>query len=249
MNHQRPCREDARDPAPWSNGAQAIGVPPFADVLADTHRVMRRAGSTLKLEGEVAGGHYVLFAGWLAVAKSMLDGHRQIVDVVLPGGFLDAVSADLCTSAVEIEALTDVSYAAIPRQDWQRLLRECPDLARASDGSARAAMSRMSARMLRLGKGSADSIVAFALCELCLRSTGGGLSEGWAYHIPMTQQQLGDFCGLSAVHMCRTLQRFRRDDILELRAPMRMVIRDLPALAAIAEIDPPVLRQQIVPAA
>jgi CRP/FNR family transcriptional regulator len=248
MHHGWIGQEDRRQRAAVIFAPGDSRAPPAAG-LAEMHRTDRRAGATLKLEGEAAAGLYVLFSGWLVVARSMLNGNRQIIDVVLPGAVLDPASADLCTSAVEIEALTDVSFATIARHDWQRLLRTCPDIACASDRSMRAALSRMSGRMLRLGKGSADSILAFTLCELCLRSTEGGLREGRAYHIPMTQQQLGDFCGLSAVHVCRTLRRMRRAGVLEVRASMSVVIRDLPGLTDIAEIDPRVLRQQILPAA
>lgn len=248
MTHGRLCHASARfvPPMPYDrppDGGAAFGV------LVDHHRFQRKAGSILTLEGEGAGGLYVLVSGWLVAAKSMIDGSRQIVDVVLPGGFLDPASADACTNAVEVQALTDVSFAAIPRPDWQRLLRERPDIARLSERSARAAMARITGRMLRLGKGRAETILAFVLCELCVRSSPGGLIEGHAYHIPMTQQQLGDFCGLSAVHVCRTLRRFKDAGILDPRAQMRIVICDLDALAAIAEIDPEALCRQIVPVA
>jgi len=248
VTHGRLCQDGARPVSPLPPERPAHCATAFG-ALIDTHRFERKAGTILKLEGEAANGLYVLVSGWLVVAKSLVDGSRQIVDVVLSGECLDPASADLGSSAVEVQALTDVSFAAIARHDWQRMLRDRPEIARASDRSSRAAMSRISGRMLRLGKGSAESIMAFALCELFLRSTSCGLTEGRAYHLPMTQQQLGDFCGLSAVHVCRTLRRFRREGILDVPAHMRIVIRDLNALAAIAEIEPGALRRQIVPAA
>ena len=110
-------------------------------------------------------------------------------------------------------------------------------------------MTRMSERMLRLGKGDAESIIAFALCELCLRSTGLSLREVEEFHIPMTQQQLGDLCGLSSVHICRTLRRMARNGILNVRNHMDVTIHDVDTLAEIAEIDPDELRKEIMPRA
>jgi CRP-like cAMP-binding protein len=112
-----------------------------------------------------------------------------------------------------------------------------------------AAISRMTERMLRLGKGTAESIIAFALCELWLRTTQQGLFDGGAFHIPMTQQQLGDLCGLSAVHICRTLRRLERANVLTVTNHMDIVVHDVDRLAAIAEIDAEALRKEIIPAA
>lgn len=219
---------------------------PMSDGLP-RHR--RPAGATIQLEGDGAGRLYIVVSGWLAITRSMTEGHRQIIDVVLPGGVVDPASADPCSSAVDVEALSDVTYATIARQDWQRALRACPEWSWAQDASGRAAMARVSGRMLRLGRGRADSILAYALCELCLRAAQARLQQGRTYHIPMSQRQLGEFCGLSAVHVCRVLQRFRADGLVERCGPSRFKIRDLAALADVADIDPAILCQQILPPA
>ncbi len=220
----------------------------FRDLI-DAYRFDRPAGFTVKLEGEATATVYYLVSGWLVLSKSTANGHRQIVDVVLPGGILDPVSADACTSIVEIEPLTDVSFAAVPREDWHRMLSENPSITREIDIINRAAIARMFERMLRLGKGSAESIIAFAIYELHLRSTVLGMTDGYRLRIPMTQQQLGDFCGLSAVHVCRTLRRLKRHGVLEVTDHMDIRIRDIDALTEIAGIDPDALRQEIIPAA
>jgi CRP-like cAMP-binding protein len=114
---------------------------------------------------------------------------------------------------------------------------------------ASAARSRISERMLRLGKAPAETTIAYTLCELCLRSSKRGLVEGAEFHIPMTQQQLGDLCGLSAVHICRTLRRLERKGVLSVTDHMDIVVHDMETMAGIAEIDPEALRQAIIPAA
>lgn len=217
--------------------------------LIDGHRVERRAGSIIKLEGEAADTVYYVLSGWLITSKSMVDGHRQILDLVLPGGVLDPSSADANTSALEIEPLTDTAFSAIPRDAWARLLKQHAGIGDAVTRATMAAISRMTERMLRLGKGTAESIIAFALCELWLRTTPQGLFDGGAFHIPMTQQQLGDLCGLSAVHICRTLRRLERANVLTVTNHMDIVVHDVNRLAAIAEIDAEALRKEIIPAA
>jgi CRP-like cAMP-binding protein len=218
-------------------------------VLIDAHRHGRPGGSILKLEGDTCQSTYVLISGWIAVSKSTRDGHRQIIDIILPGEILDANLGDPERCAVQIEALSDVNYAAVPHFEWRRLRHAAPEIVDAVDQVTSAILLRMSEHLLRLGKGSAASMIAFALCELCIRTSPSGLIEGETYHIPMTQLQLGDFCGLSAVHVCRTLRRFKRNGLLETADHMDIVIRDLDALAEHAEIDPYTLRRRSVPAA
>jgi CRP-like cAMP-binding protein len=223
--------------------------------LIDGHRMERRAGAIIRLEGEGEdtgngdGTVYFVLSGWLIASKSTLEGHRQIIDVMLPGDSLDPGAAGGDMSAIEVQALTDTTLAVIEGSDWTRLLLRHPEIGRAANRTGKAAIWRMSERMLRLGKGSAESIIAFTLCELCMRSTDHGLVAGRKFHIPMTQQQLGDLCGLSAVHVCRTLRRLERNGVISVTDHMDIVFHDLDALTEIAEIDPETLRQEIIPAA
>jgi CRP-like cAMP-binding protein len=83
---------------------------------------------------------------------------------------------------------------------------------------------------------------------LCLRSTEQGLVDGNGFHIPLTQQVLGDFVGLSSVHVSRTLRRLRRQKVLETGDHLDIVVHDVDRLAQIAEVDLDDLRAQIIPA-
>ncbi len=215
--------------------------------LIRTHLQNHPAKAVIKLEGEESDCVYLMVSGWLCVSKFTMEGNRLIVDILLSGNILDPASADVDISAVEVETLSDVTYAAIPRGTWLRFVDDNPDIVGALHQETGAAWARMSERMLRLGKGGAETIIAYALCELCLRSTGQGLPEVKEFHIPMNQQQLGDLCGLSSVHICRTLRRFERNGILDVSDHMDITIRDIDRLADLAEIDPDDLRNEIVP--
>lgn len=206
-------------------------------------------GAILTFEGDASCSVYYVISGWLAKSKFTADGHRQIVEISLPGDLLSPEGADPGLSAVQVEALTDTKYARIPRQEWLRFLAAHPEVDQGFDRKAAAAVSRMSERILRLGKGSAESRIAYALCELCLLSSPRGLLDQGTFHIPMSQQQLGDYCGLSAVHVCRTLRRFKRNGIIDVSARMDVVIQNIDALAGIAEVDPDTLPAGLIPAA
>lgn len=213
--------------------------------LVDAGRAARARGAMLKLEGDETNSVYFVISGWVLVSKSTAEGQRQIIDIVTRGGLVDPASADPRISSVEIEPLTDLGYAKLSRATLVRLQSEHPEIANLVDRDRRAAMARIGERMLRLGKGSAERRVAFALCELCLRTSRGGLRPERSFHIPMSQQQLGDYTGLSSVHICRTLRRFERNAICTVTDHMDIVIHDLDTMFDIAEIDPEVLPRMI----
>jgi hypothetical protein len=69
------------------------------------------------------------------------------------------------------------------------------------------------------------------------------------FHVPLGQQHLGDFTGLSSVHVCRTLRRLGRLGTLTTDDHMDIRIHDLPDLADRAGVNIATLRAEIIPGA
>jgi len=204
-------------------------------------------GTRLRCEGDESNALFYVADGWLAVSKSLEDGERQILDFILPGETYDPTAADGRTSFVEIEALSDAVVVTTDRAVWARLLRHYRDLWDAESLRDIAAHARQSERMLRLGKCSAETRVAYALIELCLRLSACATPNASAFHVPLGQQQLVDFIGLSSVHVCRTLRRLARQGIITTGDHMNITIHDVAALADLAGVDLAVLRAEIIP--
>lgn len=206
-------------------------------------------GTILRAEGDESPVRFHVVEGWLAVSKSLKDGEQQILEFVLPGETCDPTSADGRTSYAEIRALCDAAVISIDRKIWARLLRDRPELL--EDESVRdiAARVRQSERMLRLGKSSAETRISYVLIEFCLRLSARRPGHDCAFHVPLGQQQLGDFIGLSSVHVCRTLRRLTRQGIITTGDHMDITIHDVPALAELAGVDVAALRAEIIPGA
>jgi CRP-like cAMP-binding protein len=88
-----------------------------------------------------------------------------------------------------------------------------------------------------LGQRTAFERVAHILCELFLRLRAIGITDGSTCEFPVTQVDLADATGLSAVHLNRTLQELRAADLIVLRGKL-LTIPDLPALQAAALFNP-----------
>lgn len=190
---------------------------------------------------------FCVIEGWLAVSKSLQDGERQILEFILPGETYDPTGADGRTSFVQIEAVCDAVVVAVDKSAWGRLLQEHPDLRHRERLMVNAEQARRSEHMLRLGKASAETRIANVLLELFLRVSEGETGEKRAFHVPLGQQQLGDFSGLSSVHVCRTLRRLGRQGVITTADHMDIRVHDLSTLEDLAGVDLETLRNQIVP--
>ena len=209
----------------------------------DRHSVAK--GSMFKSEGEDSHARYYVVAGWLAASKSLGDGEQQILEFVLPGETCDPTGVDGRTSFVQLEALCDAVIVPIDMTTWAQLLRDNTDLRESERRRDIAAQARQSERMLRLGQANAETRIAYVLIELCIRVSGCGAKCDGAFHVPLGQQQLGDFTGLSSVHVCRTLRRLNRVGVIWTGDHMDIKIKDLPALAELAQVDLAELRKEI----
>ena len=75
-----------------------------------------------------------------------------------------------------------------------------------------------------LGRRSAYERIAHLLCEMALRFRAVGLTEDHSYKMPVTQAELGDALGLSTVHVNRTLQELRGNDLISLKGATVQVL-------------------------
>jgi CRP-like cAMP-binding protein len=70
--------------------------------------------------------------------------------------------------------------------------------------------------LLNLGQRSAYERIAHLLIELYIRLRTVGRAQHGRCDFPLTQNDLADATGLTAVHVNRTLQELRRDGLIEL---------------------------------
>ena len=216
----------------------------FEDILQRGQHAVEK-GTILKSEGDETHARLYVAEGWLAASKSLEDGHQQIIEFILPGETFDPTASDGKTSFVQVEALCDAVIAPIDQTAWAQWIHEDPTLRKVIRLRDVAAQARQSERMLRLGRASAETRIAYVLIELCMRVSGDASECNATFYVPLTQQQIGDFTGLSSVHVCRTLRRLNRAGVIKTGEHMCILIKNQPALAQIAQIDIDVLRDEI----
>lgn len=172
-------------------------------------------GAYMVREGQPPERSCLIVSGLAFRQKTTVEGARQIVSVHIPGDFVDLDGALLNISDHNIQALTRCEVAYAPRSALQALILSHPRVAAAMWIDTLIDGSIFREWVTNVGRRDARSRIAHLLCEFARRLEAAGLAEEYAYELPMTQEQLADATGLTAVHVNRVLKAMERDGLIE----------------------------------
>lgn len=180
-------------------------------------------------EGENPKYVHLMLDGWACRYKTLPDGRRQVVAFFVPGDFCDLNVYMLRQMDHSIGAITRLSVADISRDDMDHLTANYPRVTQALWWEALVNTAIQREWTLNVGQRTAYERIAHLLTELFLRLRTVKMTNGVSCDFPLTQNDLADATGLTAVHVNRTLQELRRDGLIELER-RRLTIPDLQRL-------------------
>jgi CRP-like cAMP-binding protein len=166
-------------------------------------------------EGDKPDRCAVLLSGYAIRHKLTGEGSRQILAIHIPGEAMDFQNMFLDESDHNVQMLTRGEVAEIPRKPFEELILRRPAVNRAVLITTLVEASIFREWALNIGRRDSRSRIAHLLCEFAYRLSAQGLSRDGIYELPMTQEQLADATGLTAVHVNRVLQALQREGLLE----------------------------------
>ncbi|MES3099277.1 Crp/Fnr family transcriptional regulator [Sphingomonas faeni] len=175
------------------------------------------AGTYLLRDGEITSHCAILVSGIAYRHKVTSDGSRQIVSICLPGEVINLQQLYLDEADNNVQALNQCQISFISHAALRRLVNQRPSIARAFFASTLVELSMSREWMLSIGRRDARARVAHFLCEIALRLNIDGVPDGTSYELPMTQEQLGDALGLTAVHINRMIMGLVKDNLITRR--------------------------------
>ena len=188
-------------------------------------------------EGERPQFVHLMVDGWACRYKTLPDGRRQVVAFFVPGDFCDLNVYVLKEMDHSLGAITRLSVADISRDEMDALTAAHPRITQALWWDSLVQIAIQREWTLNVGQRSAYERIAHLLTELYLRLTTVGLTHNGSCDFPLTQNDLADATGLTAVHVNRTLQDLRREDMIILERK-RLTIPDLKRLMGAAVFNP-----------
>lgn len=180
-----------------------------------------------------------LLSGWGCRARTSPDGRRQILDFYLPGDIMGYCSRPVTRAAAPYIALTNVETASAAKLHRHLHEDQTPGLQAACIQIEHLQEVLLLNQITRTGRQAAYERVAHLFLEFLFRFRLAGIATGNAFPCPLTQEVIADGLGLSIVHVNRTMQQLKRDQLVEVRDGM-IVLPDIQRLNAIADFKAPV---------
>ena len=179
----------------------------------------------------------VLLSGFAMRHKTVTGGNRQVLAIHMKGEMVDLQNSMLGTADHSVQMLTRGEVAIMARADIDRIAFERPRIGRAMWIDTLVDGSIFREWIANVGRRDSRTRVAHILCEFALRLKVAGLGEQTDYELPMTQEQLADATGMTAVHVNRTLKGLEADRLIERTSPRVIVIGDWKKLAATGDFN------------
>ena len=205
--------------------AVATKLDAFAKLSTDDRAALAKISQNVRFidprrdlisEGDKPRYVHLVLDGWGARYKSLPDGKRQIVSIFVPGDFCDVNVYILRQVDHSIGAITRLKVALITPEEMNALTEGRPRITQALWWHELVSTAIQREWTLNLGQRTAYERLGHLLVELYVRLRTVGRARDGRCDFPLTQNDLADATGLTAVHVNRTLQELRRDSLIEL---------------------------------
>lgn len=183
------------------------------------------ADSTLYLENSQADALYILHAGEVKIAKISADGREQLLRVLKPGDF-DGDSALFMDQqhTAEAKALSPVTACVLYKQDFQRLLKQYPEI-------AQALIAALAGRIQELETQTTLATTADVVTRIAHYLSDQVAKQGNPFVLPMKKKDLADFLGTTPETLSRKLTALADAGVIKQARGRQITVLDPQALS------------------
>lgn len=185
----------------------------FLSRLEERERTLRR-GATLVRENDPAAELFIIKRGMMMSFVILDDGSRQILRFMFPGDMLALSALAYARLPETVTALADTVVCPFERPIMARLAIEQPRLFAAMVAIDQAERVMLTDRLAALGRTSAKARVASVLLEVRNRLRRLDGTIGASFVPGLTQEEIGDATGLTAVHVNRMLRQLEEERLI-----------------------------------
>lgn len=184
------------------------------DRLEEQERHVRR-GAVVIREHDRSRELFIVRAGWLHTSVGLGNGGRQIMRLHFAGDILGLPLLAFAASPETVTAVTDAVLCPFSRERFGALLAEHPRIGALILCLKAAERVALADRLASIGRTPGRARVGAMLCEIAarLRRTGADPDQGFV--LPITQEEIGDATGLTAVHVNRMMRALAEEGLIE----------------------------------
>lgn len=203
--------------------------------------------SYLARKGENPSHLWLIKEGWAIGFQTLRDGRRHISRIYLPGDICDPTW--LTTDRVDHMVMASSPIQALP---FHR------DLVESQLGTDRDLTGMLSCDIMRQSRIYAEWLVALGcksaiekigqfFCEIAVRLKSDLTSNSNICDMPLSQQDIAEYTGMTPIHVCRTLKKLRSDCLADVRQK-KLHIFNFQQLAKLSSFDGRYLETPQLPA-
>jgi CRP-like cAMP-binding protein len=202
------------------------------------HEVIVRAGEQLN--------HcHLLLNGFTARCQIDSSGGRQIVGIGVAGDLLDLHGTILGKLDQDIIALSPCEVASLSHAQVKEMTHRSAAIQRIFWLQAAIEHSIQAAWIQALGTKRGPAKVAHFFCEMQLRLALVGIATQMGFPVPMSQQELADYSGMTHVNLNRCLKELRESGLVTFAQGWAKV-QDWDALKRLARFDESYLNLRLI---
>lgn len=187
-------------------------------------------------EGAVPSHLYLLIEGWVASSITLSSGRQQIIGIHLPNDVMGLPSLPLASAVDGLLTLTPVVLRSMPRARLMSIFARYPRIAISMFLGAQKERIALMERLAVMGQEDAAIRIAAMLVSLHDRLAALGQASDGAFLMPLTQREIGEFVGITPVHVNRRLREFDRQGLIQ-RYDQTIVLTDVERLRRMAGLQ------------
>jgi CRP/FNR family transcriptional regulator len=178
-----------------------------------------KAGAPLIRAGTEHPHVYRLVSGWMGRTRLLADGRNQFILIFLPGDIFAIKSMFISRHPDSVRAISDVVLERVHYKSLYDVYVRDSDVATRCTWQVMEEERRLHSWVVGLGQGSAEERVALLFVDFRGRLITAGVAseDSLIYEMPLTQGELADHLGITAVHVNRVLKEFRDRGIMTVR--------------------------------
>ncbi len=194
-------------------------------------------GERIFLSDERSEFFSAVFTGVVKVTKILFDGRQQMVGLLMPPDCLGRVYGR--TNPFFAEAATQVELCCFPRDRFEHMLEEFPDLKQRLLEQTLDELDSAREWMVLLGRKTAEERVASLFLILASRTTATAKdqslgAERKTLELHLRRDEIADFLGMTYETVCRQITALQKQGLITKLGRRRFSVVDLEALSLAA---------------
>lgn len=159
---------------------------------------------------------YTIAQGWACRYKTLPDGRRAVIGILLPGDITDLPLQGSTRSDTSVKSLTRLTLLKVSSSDIVKIFSgDNISLAMALWRRSSIALAIQREWTCSLSQRSASERLGSLICEIYFRLEAIGLVRNDSFDFPLSQRIFSSLVGLSLVHGSKQLQEMRRLDLFQ----------------------------------